>query len=75
MKKKQSLADIFLPVKIKEVEEIILYDLDAIKVTKEDKRFKYHLNDPFCPDKNLIQGVYVIYSNQLFSLMLIFQEL
>lgn len=32
MKEKQSLAEIFLPMKIKEVEEILSYDLDAIKV-------------------------------------------
>jgi len=38
MKEKQRLADIFLPMKIKEVEKILLYDLDALKVSKEDER-------------------------------------
>lgn len=40
-------ANLFTPMKIKEVEEILLYDLDALKVSKEDERLKYHLNDPF----------------------------
>lgn len=69
MKKKQSLADIFLPMKIKEVEEILLYDLDALKVSKEDERLKYHLNDPFCPDVSVIQGVYVIYKQSILQLL------
>ena len=69
MKEKQSLADIFLPMKIKEVEEILLYDLDALKVSKEDERLKYHLNDPFCPDISVIQGVYVIYKQSILQLL------
>ena len=69
MKEKQSLADIFLPMKIKEVEEILLYDLDALKVSKEDERLKYHLNDPFCPNISVIQGVYVIYKQSILQLL------
>jgi len=62
-------ADVFTPMKIKEVEEILLYDLDAIKVSKEDERLKYHLNDPFCPDVSIIQGVYVIYKQSILQLL------
>lgn len=69
MRKKQSLADLFLPMKIKAVEEILLYDLDALKVSKEDERLKYHLNDPFCPDVSVIQGVYVIYKQSILQLL------
>jgi len=69
MKEKRSLADMFLPMKIKEVEEILLYDLDAVKVSKEDERLKYHLNDPFCPDISVIQGVYVIYKQSILQLL------
>ncbi len=56
-------------MKIKEVEEILLYDLDALKVSKEDERLKYHLNDPFCPDISVIQGVYVIYKQSILQLL------
>src|SRR5690625_7888584 len=69
MKEKQSLADMFLPMKIKEVEEMLLYDFDALKVSKEDERLKYHLNDPFCPDVSVIQGVYVIYKQSILQLL------
>ena len=64
MKEEQSLANTFTPMKIKEVEEILLYDLDALKVSKVDERLKYHLNDSFCPDASIIQGGYVIYKNR-----------
>lgn len=62
-------VDVFTPMKIKEVEEILLYDLDALKVSKEDERLKYHLNDPFCPDVSVIQGVYVIYKQSILQLL------
>ena len=62
-------ANLFTPMKIKEVEEILLYDLDALKVSKEDERLKYHLNDPFCPDVSVIQGVYVIYKQSILQLL------
>lgn len=62
-------ANLFTPMKIKEVEEILLYDLDAVKVSKEDERLKFHLNDPFCPDVSVIQGVYVIYKQSILQLL------
>ena len=62
-------ANLFTPLKIKEVEEILLYDLDALKVSKEDERLKFHLNDPFCPDVSVIQGVYVIYKQSILQLL------
>src|SRR5699024_3178120 len=67
--KNQILADMFLPMKIKEVEKILLYDLEALKVSKEDERLTYHLNDPFCPDASIIQGVYVIYKQSILQLL------
>lgn len=69
MKEKQSLANTFIPMKIKEVEKIMLYDLDALKVSKEDERLTYHLNDPYCPDTSLIKGVYVIYKQSILQLL------
>ena len=62
-------ANLFTPLKIKEVEEILLYDLDALKISKEDERLKFHLNDPFCPDASIIQGVYVIYKQSILQLL------
>jgi len=62
-------ANLFTPLKIKEVEEILLYDLDALKISKEDERLKFHLNDPFCPDVSIIQGVYVIYKQSILQLL------
>jgi|SRR5690625_604676 len=62
-------VNLFTPMKIKEVERILLSDLDAIKVSKEDERLKYHLNDPFCPDISVIQGVYVIYKQSILQLL------
>src|SRR5699024_2452747 len=59
----------FLPMKVKEVERLLLEDLKAIKVSPEDERLKYHLNDPFCPDKNIIYGVYIIYKQSLIQLL------
>lgn len=62
-------ADLFTPMKIMEVEEILLYDFDALKVSKIDERLKFHLNDPFCPDVRFIQGVYVIYKQSILQLL------
>src|SRR5690625_2486734 len=62
-------VNLFTPMKIKEVERILLSDLDALKVSKEDERLKFHLNDPFCPDVSVIQGVYVIYKQSILQLL------
>lgn len=39
----------FTAKSIKEVEKILLEDLAAIKVSREDERLKYHLQDPTLP--------------------------
>src|SRR5699024_9327695 len=65
---KYRLAE-FTPMKVKEVEKLLLEDLEAIKVSQEDQRLKYHLNDPLCPDKNIIYGVYIIYKQSIIQLL------
>lgn len=69
MKGKQGLVDTFSPKKIKEIDKILLYDLDVINVLKEDDRIQFILNDPYCPDNSLIQGVYVIYKKSVLELL------
>ncbi|MDM5297237.1 hypothetical protein QUF51_03550 [Bacillus pumilus] len=67
--KKQDLIDTLTPKKIEEINQILLYDFDAIKIFKKDERIKFILHDPYCPDKSLIQGVYVIYKKSILNLL------
>ncbi|MGG1864574.1 hypothetical protein ABEP22_00390 [Bacillus safensis] len=69
MKNKTDAADTFPPMKIEEIDQILLYDLDAIKIEKEDERIKFILQDPYCPDKSHIHSVYVIYKKSILNLL------
>ncbi|WP_144474217.1 hypothetical protein [Bacillus pumilus] len=69
MKNKTNVADTFPPMKIEEIDQILLYDLDAIKIEKEDERIKFILQDPYCPDKSHIHSVYVIYKKSILDLL------
>ncbi|MFX0112489.1 hypothetical protein [Bacillus pumilus] len=69
MKSKTNLTEAFPPMKIEEIDHILLYDLDAIKMEKEDERIKFILQDPYCPDKHHIHRVYVIYKKSILNLL------
>lgn len=69
MKDKTDVADTFPPMKIEEIDQILLYELDAIKIEKEDERIKFILQDPYCPDKSHIHSVYVIYKKSILNLL------
>ncbi|MEJ4086122.1 hypothetical protein OC624_16560 [Bacillus altitudinis] len=43
MKNKTDVAHMFPPMKIEEIDHILLYDFDAIKMEKEDERIKFIL--------------------------------
>ncbi|WP_144533736.1 hypothetical protein [Bacillus pumilus] len=58
MKSKTDAANTFRPMKIEEIDYILLNDLDAIKIEKEDERIKFILQDPYCPDKSKFATVY-----------------
>ncbi|MCY1120001.1 hypothetical protein OWO30_16765 [Bacillus safensis] len=57
MKNKTNVADTIPSMKIEEIDQILLYDLDAIKIEKEDERIKFILQDPYCPNKTYSQWV------------------
>ncbi|MEH7793315.1 hypothetical protein [Bacillus safensis] len=40
MKNKTNVADTISSMKIEEIDQILLYDLDAIKIEKEDERVR-----------------------------------
>jgi len=40
MKNKTNVADTIPSMKIEEIDQILLYDLDAIKIEKEDERVR-----------------------------------
>lgn len=67
--KKQNLADFFPSKKLEEVDKILCSYLEAIKISKEDERVKYILNDPYCPDMSVIRGVYIIYKKSILDLL------
>ncbi|AHL70628.1 hypothetical protein BW16_04070 [Bacillus pumilus] len=69
MKNKTDVSHMFPPMKIEEIDHILLYDLDAIKMEKEDERIKFILQDPYCPDKHHIHSVYVIYKRSILNLL------
>ncbi|WP_144557733.1 hypothetical protein [Bacillus pumilus] len=69
MKSKTDAANTFRPMKIEEIDYILLNDLDAIKIEKEDERIKFILQDPYCPDKHHIHSVYVIYKKSILNLL------
>lgn len=69
MKNKTDVAHMFPPTKIEEIDHILLYDFDAIKMEKEDERIKFILQDPYCPDKHHIHSVYVIYKRSILNLL------
>lgn len=58
MKSKTDAANTFHPMKIEEIDQILLYDLDAIKMEKEDERIKFILQDLYCLDKSKFATVY-----------------
>ncbi|MGG1962392.1 hypothetical protein ABFY43_14995 [Bacillus pumilus] len=58
MKSKTDAANTFHPMKIEEIEHILLNDLDAIKMEKDDERITFILPDPYCPDKSKFATVY-----------------
>ncbi|MGG5181001.1 hypothetical protein ACQYAC_17150 [Bacillus sp. MM09(2025)] len=69
MKSKTHAVNTFRPMKIEEIDSILLNDLDAIKMEKEDERIKFILQDPYCPDKSDIHSVYVIYKRSILNLL------
>lgn len=69
MKSQTDAANTFRPMKIEEIEHILLNDLDAIKMEKEDERITFILQDSYCPDKHHIHRVYVIYKKSILNLL------
>lgn len=69
MKSKTDAANTFHPMKIEEIEYILLNDLDAIKMEKDDERITFILQDSYCPDKHHIHRVYVIYKKSILNLL------
>ncbi|WP_111291940.1 hypothetical protein [Bacillus safensis] len=69
MKSKSDIAGTFPSVTIEKIEKILLHDLDAIKIEKEDECIKFILQDPYCPDKSHIYSVYVIYKKSILNLL------
>ncbi|MCM3037020.1 hypothetical protein M3579_13710 [Bacillus pumilus] len=69
MKSKTDAAYTFHPMKIEEIEHILLHDLDAIKMEKDDERITFILQDSYCPDKHHIHRVYVIYKKSILNLL------
>lgn len=65
----KDIAARFLPKKVKDVEEILLEEFSALKVSKEDERLKFHLQDPFCPAVETIYGVYLVYKKSILELL------
>lgn len=59
----------FAPKIVKEVERVLLDDFDAIKLSKEDERITLILQDPYCPDIDIIKGVYIIYKKSMLELL------
>ncbi|HEY4602261.1 MAG TPA: hypothetical protein VIG73_13425 [Cerasibacillus sp.] len=69
MKNKMDLVKSFSPIKINEIDKLLLSTLKAINIPKEDERIKFILNDPYCPDMRLIQRVYIIYKKSILELL------
>ncbi|RAP19083.1 hypothetical protein C2W59_01326 [Bacillus pumilus] len=69
MKSKTDAANTFPSMRIEEIDHILLNDLDAIKMEKEDERIKFILQDPYCPDKSDIHSLYVIYKKSILNLL------
>ena len=61
MRIKYDLEKSFPPKRIEEVDYILVHYLEGIKISKEDKRIRIILDDPYAPEMKLIKGVYVIY--------------
>lgn len=59
----------FLPLKLEWVEQFLLVTLKAIKIPKEKESIQMILDDPYCPDRSLIHGVYVIYQKSVLELL------
>lgn len=68
MKNKQDMIATFTPKIVREVERVLLDDFDVIKFSKEDERITLILQDSYCPDVDLIKGVYIIYKKSMLEL-------
>ena len=69
LRRKCDLEKSFPPKRIKEVDYILKHCLEGIKISKEDKRIKIILDDPYAPERKLIKGVYVIYKKPVLELL------
>ncbi|WP_226670349.1 hypothetical protein [Metabacillus litoralis] len=59
----------FPPKRIKDVDYILKHYLEGIEISKENKRIKFILDDPYSPEMELIKGVYVIYKKPVLELL------
>ncbi|MFN7252912.1 MAG: hypothetical protein ACK4M9_19390 [Anaerobacillus sp.] len=59
----------FPPKQIKDVDYLLKYYLEGIEISKEDKRIKYILDDPYAPEIELVKGVYVIYKKAILEFL------
>ncbi|MEC5425835.1 hypothetical protein QGM71_20475 [Virgibacillus sp. C22-A2] len=59
----------FPPKRIKGVDYILKHYLEGTEISKEDKRIKFILDDPYAPEMELIKGVYVIYKKAILELL------
>jgi hypothetical protein len=69
MREIYDLEKSFPPKRINVVDYILKHYLEGIKISKEDKRIKFILDDPYAPEMKLIKGVYVIYKKPLLELL------
>lgn len=69
MGKNRNLENSFPPKRIKEIEYILKHYLEGIKISKNDKRIKFILDDPYAPKIDLIKSVYIIYKKSILELL------
>ena len=66
---RKDLEKSFPTKRVKDVDYILKHCLEGIKVSKDDKRIKNILDDPYAPEMKLIKEVYVIYKKPVLELL------